>query len=189
MSPQCLPPSYYSIQLTIGELMRFEDFQDCHLAGHLRYWNRMILSILNLYVAPMPQVWAQSTLQLGEDVIWRISRWLLYTHLGCPNGTNLAVLNLHVSQCLPLGFSLIRLTILKQMSFQDGHHGSHLGYWNRTNLSILNLHVAPMPLTRFGLNLKLPSGSRHGLKIFKMASWQPSWISEQNDFSNSESLC
>ena len=33
----------------------------------------------------------------------------------------------------------------------------------------------------------LPFRSRHGLKIFKMAT--VSWISEQNDFSHSESLC
>ena len=36
--------------------MRFEDFQDGHLGGHLRYQNRTILAILNLYVAPMPPI-------------------------------------------------------------------------------------------------------------------------------------
>ena len=45
--------------------------------------------------------------------------------------------------------------------FQDGVHGGHLGYRNGTTLAILNLYVAPMP----------------------------SWISEWNDFCNSESLC
>ena len=33
--------------------MRFEDFQDGHLGGHLRYRTRTISAILNLYVTPM----------------------------------------------------------------------------------------------------------------------------------------
>ena len=45
--------------------------------------------------------------------------------------------------------------------FQDGRHGGHLGYRNKTILAVLNLCVTVMP----------------------------SWISERNDFSNSESLC
>ena len=36
--------------------MRFEDFQDGHLGGHLRYWTRTILAILNLYDTPMPPI-------------------------------------------------------------------------------------------------------------------------------------
>ena len=36
--------------------MRFEDFQDGHLGGHLRYWTRKISSSLNLYVTPMPPI-------------------------------------------------------------------------------------------------------------------------------------
>ena len=72
--------------------------------------------------------------------------------------------------------------------FQDGHRGIHLRYRNGTILAIINLHVAPRPSAKFGLNL---TGFRNrcGLKIFKKSPWQPSWISERNDFSNSESLC
>ena len=36
--------------------MRFEDFQDGHLRGSLRYWNRMISAILNFYVTLMPPI-------------------------------------------------------------------------------------------------------------------------------------
>ena len=36
--------------------MRFEDFQDGHLWGHLRYRTRTILAILNLYVTLMPPI-------------------------------------------------------------------------------------------------------------------------------------
>ena len=95
-------------------------------------------------------------------------------------------------QCLWSSFSLIRLTIREQMLFQDfqaGHHGGHLGHWNATNLVILNLHVTQMPPTKFGLNLTYRSGT--GL-VWIFSRWPlrpPSWISEQNNFSNSESLC
>ena len=36
--------------------MMFEDFQDGHLGGNLRYQNRMTLAILKLYVAQMPPI-------------------------------------------------------------------------------------------------------------------------------------
>ena len=36
--------------------MRFEDFQDSHFGGHLRYQARTILAILNLYITPMPPI-------------------------------------------------------------------------------------------------------------------------------------
>ena len=62
--------------------MRFEDFQDGHLGGHLRYWNRTILAILNLYVTHMPPIKFGLNLHfsLGGDVARRISRrpsWML----------------------------------------------------------------------------------------------------------------
>ena len=34
--------------------MSFEEFQDGHQGGHLGYWNKTILAILNLHVATMP---------------------------------------------------------------------------------------------------------------------------------------
>ena len=39
---------------------------------------------------------------------------------------------------LPPSFSLIRLNVPEQMSFQAGVHGGHRGYCNGTNLAILN---------------------------------------------------
>ena len=36
--------------------MRYEDFHDGHLGGHLRYPIRTILAILNLYVTLMPPI-------------------------------------------------------------------------------------------------------------------------------------
>ena len=51
--------------------MSSEEFQDvCH-GGHLRFLNRMILAILNLYVALMPPIkfWLNPTYRLGGDVV------------------------------------------------------------------------------------------------------------------------
>ena len=48
-------------------------------------------------------------------------------------------------------------------------------------LAILTLHVAPMPPTKFGLNLT-------GLWFQDLKNGRPSWIAKRNDFSNSESL-
>ena len=75
----CLPPSFGLIWLTIPEQLLFEDFQDIHYGGHLRYRKETILAILNLYVALKPLIKFQvnPTYSLEGDVVWRISRWLL----------------------------------------------------------------------------------------------------------------
>ena len=93
--------------------------------------------------------------------------------------------------CLPPSFSLIRLTVPEQTSFQDfqaGHHGDNLGYRNGTNLAILNLHVTTMPPTKVGLNPTYRLGADMVWRFSKWPQLGPSWISERNDFSNSESL-
>ena len=68
--------------------------------------------------------------------------------------------------------------------FQDGHHGGNLGYRNRTILAILNHCVTVLPPIKFWL--WWPSWIS---RISRWPPWRPSWISERNDFSNSESLC
>ena len=72
--------------------------------------------------------------------------------------------------------------------FQDDLHGGHLGYRNGTILAILNLYVTTMPPIKLGHNLTW-FGRRCPLTNFNMANVRPSWISERNNFSNSESLC
>ena len=67
-------------------------------------------------------------------------------------------------------------------------NGSHLGYWKRTILATLNLYNAPMPPIKFQFNLTYGLGDVIW-RISKWPLWWPSWISEWNDFSNSESLC
>ena len=72
--------------------------------------------------------------------------------------------------------------------FQDSRHGGHLGYRNRTTLAILNLYVAAMPPIMFWLNPTYSVGGDVVCNITRWPPWQPSWKSEQNDFSKSESL-
>ena len=101
-------------------------------------------------------------------------------HLGDWNRMILAIVNLHVALMLPtkvwtqsdLDFgSRFCLKIFKTASS------------NRTILAILNLYVAQMPPIKFRLNLAYGLG---GDVIWRISRWLPS---EQNNFSNSESLC
>ena len=72
------------------------------------------------------QVWAQSGLWFGMRTSYEeFHDGRSGGQLGC-----LKEFSSSKSSCLPPSFSLIRLTIREQMSFQDfqaGHHGNHLG--------------------------------------------------------------
>ena len=72
---------------------------------------------------------------------------------------------------------------------QDGCCSSHHGYRNKMILAILNLHVTPTPPTKFWLNLTYHSGADEVWRFSRKPPWGPSQISDQNYFSNSESLC
>ena len=93
-------------------------------------------------------------------------------------------------RCLPSNFGSTGSMVWEEMSFedfQDGHHG-HLGYLNGTILSILHLCVTVMLSTKFWLNPTYGLGD-----VVRRSSrclpWRPTWISEWNNFSNSEFLC
>ena len=176
MSPKCLPPSFDSIRLTIREQMRFEDFQDGHLGGHLRYRNESLCR-----PEASLQVLAQSALQFGRRC--RFKKFLdgrRGGQLGYWFGTNLTVLNFHVSSVRTTKFQLnpnyLSGTEVVQ-DFQDSHHGDHLAYWDGSNLPILNIHSTPMPPTKFGLNPTYRSEADVVWRFSKWPPWQPSWIS------------
>ena len=144
---------------------------------------------------PWGPSWLSDQIDLSNpesDVFWRISRWPSWWPAWMSEWNELQFWISMSPQCLPPSFSLIRLTVQEQMSFQDfqaGHHGGHLGSWNWTNLAILNLHVTPMPPTKFGLNPTYRSGVDVVWRFSRWPQWWTSCILEQNDFSNSESLC
>ena len=169
--------------------MMFEDFQDGHFGGHLRYRTRTILAIPNLYASESSrQVWAQSALRFRRRSFEEFQDGLNGGHLGCRNGKTLAVLNHNISPMLPTKFQL-NPTYRSRADFQAGHNGGNLGYWNGTNLAILNFHVTQMPPTKAGLNPTYRSGAD---MLWRFSRWPPvgpSWIPERNEFSNSESLC
>ena len=75
---QCLPSSFSLISFTVWVEMSFEEFQDSHHGSHHGIQNRMILAILNLYVALMPHIKFKLNLTygFGGAVVWRILRWL-----------------------------------------------------------------------------------------------------------------
>ena len=68
-------------------------------------------------------------------------------------------------------------------NFEDGHRGGHLGYRKGMTLAILHLCVTVMLHIKFWLN---PTYCWEEMS-FEMG--RPSWISEQNNFNNSKSLC
>ena len=80
------------------------------------------------------------------------------------------------------------LQFWEELLFEE-FQGGHFGYWNRKNLAILNLYVTLMPSIKFRLNPTYGLGVNVVWRILKWPPWRPSWISEWNDFSSSESLC
>ena len=69
--------------------------------------------------------------------------------------------------------------------YQDGYNGSHIIYSNGTGKAFMNVHVV-LDSYRFitFLHLKLCL-----LKKSSLLPWEPNWISESNDSSNSEFPC
>ena len=75
------------------------------------------------------------------------------------------------------------------MSFKEFQYGRHLEYRNGSILAILNLCVTVMPPIKFQINRTYGLGGDAVWRISRWPPWQPSWISEWNDFSNFECLC
>ena len=64
-----------------------------------------------------------------------------------------------------------------------GRHGGHLGFTIGTILAIFDLHVTPMFPSKFGVNWSFGSGEEAKNRFSRWLPWQPSWISDRNDFS------
>ena len=154
---------------------------------HLGYWNWMFSKILNLHVTPMPPIkfLLNLTYDIGRDVVWRFSRWLLWQ-----NGTILGTLNLYAAPMPPIKFQHI-FTVWEMLFeyFQVGHYGSHLGYKNGRILAILNLYVSPSTSHQVWTPADLGFGSRVVWRFSRWPLWPPAWIWKQTNFSNSESIC
>ena len=116
---------------------------------------------------------------------------------GWPNGMILAILNLYVSPMLPIKFRLnptygLGGDVVWTISRWPPWRPSWIS--ERTISAILNLYVAPMPPikfrgSKFRLNPTYGLGGDVVWTISRWPPWGPSWISERNYFSYSESLC
>ena len=107
--------------------------------------------------------------------------------LGYRNGTILAILNPHVALMPPIKFRLNLTYSLGGDVVWRISRWPPSGYQNRTTLAILNLCCSNASI-KFRLNPTYGLGDVLW-RISRWPPWQPSWISEWNDFSNSESLC
>ena len=132
MSPECLPPSFSLIPLTVREQMWFQDFSSWPpwRPSWIMERNKFSNSKSPCHPNASHQVWLQS-------------------HLRC----------------------------------------SHLGYRKGNILANLNLYVAPMPPSKFQLNLINSLGGDVVCRYSRWLTWQPSRMQEGNDFSNSKSPC
>ena len=230
-------PSFGSIWLTIREQMRFEDFQESQLGGHLKISERFLQFWIFMSLI---KFWLNQHYDLGGNVIWRISRRLPWqpswmsewnkfssSESSClPNASNQvsALSDLPFeSRCrfktfkLPIKgpswilewnkFSNSKSHCHPNAShkvwaqsdlpfgsrgfeeFQDDHCGGLLEYLNGTNLAVLNLHVSQMPPIKLQHYQIYRSRADVVSRFSSWSPWQPSWILEQNEFSNSNSPC
>ena len=158
--------------------------------GRTGYLNGTILAILNLCVIVMLPIrfWLNPTFGLG-DVVWHISRWPPWRPSWKLDRNNLSnseslchsVASHKVSAQSDLWFW--RRYRLK--NFKMATMVAILDIGNGTILAILNLCVTVMLPIKFWLN---PTYSLGGDIVWRISRWPP-WLSEQNNLSNSESLC
>ena len=71
----------------------------------------------------------------------------------------------------------------QKKEFQDGHHGGHLGLPISRILAIFDLQVTQILPTKFGVNWPFGSGNEVKNRFSRWRPWQPSWISDRNNFS------
>ena len=71
----------------------------------------------------------------------------------------------------------------QKIDFQDGSHGDHLGFPIGMILAIFDLEVTPMLPTKFRVIWHLGLGEEAKNRFSRWPPWQPSWISDQHDFS------
>ena len=71
----------------------------------------------------------------------------------------------------------------RKIDFQDGCHGGHLGFPIGMILAIFDLQVTLMLPSKFGVKWPFGSGKEAKNRFSRWLPWQPSWISNQHDFS------
>ena len=173
MLPQWLPQVLAHFDLTFWSRCGLKIFNKGH---HFEYQNGTILAILNLcHIDASHQVLAQSDLQFRRRCHlknFKMPPWKPSWMSEQNDFSN--------------SESLCHSDASHQVSAQ-----SNLQFWRRfglngTTLAILNLYVTSMPQVLAQSDLQ---SEMMWFEEFQNGLWQPSWISEQNDFSNSKSSC
>ena len=186
----CLPSSFSSIWLNVWDVVwRISRQQPSWISEQYNFSNCESLCRSDA----SHQVLAQSDLQFGRRCgLKNFKMATMATSLDIRTEWFLQFWTSMSLRCLPSSFGSIWLMVCEEMSFEEFQHGcpgNHLGYWNRTILAILNLCVTVMPPIKFQLNLTYGLGGDVVWIILRWPPWRPSWISEQNNFCNSESPC
>ena len=144
------------------------------------------------YFVPWWPSWVSDPVAFSNqesDVVWRVSRLPPWPSSWILELNDLAILYLHVTLMPPIKF---RLNVWEEMWFEEfraGHHCGQLGYWNRMILAMLNFHNNPKLPLKFKPNQTYHSGADVTWRFSRWLPWWPSWISEENHFSNSKSPC
>ena len=178
MSPQWLQSD---LALEAEEVWRFSR---CPLGAiYLQISDQNDFSNFWIYVAPIPPIKSGFNPHYGlGGVLFKESQYNRSgTHFVCQNGTNLAVLNLHVSPLPPTKFQLnpiyrSKADVVSRFSSWPQWRPSCI---LEQKLAILNLHVTPLPPTKFGLNSTYRSGAKVVWRFSNWPPWRPSWISER----------
>ena len=131
----------------VWEKFSFEEFQDG------RY--------LNVALMPPFKFRLSLTYDLGGNVVWRISRWLLCrpSWISEWNAYSNSITVMPLKFCHNPTYGLGGHVFWRISRWP---HGGYLGYGNGTILAILNIPVATMPPTKFQLNPTYGSGGDVG---------------------------
>ena len=86
-------------------------------------------------------------------------------------------------QCFLPSFESIGLSVQEKKRKIDFQDGGHLGFPIGTILAISDLQVTPMLPTKFRVDWPFGSGVEVKNRFSRWLPWQPSWISDRNNFS------
>ena len=176
--------------------MWFEDFQDGYHGGHLGYQNWKILAIFKspLCLPPsFPSIWLTVREQITNEDLqdgWRRYSKIVKMADNFSNSIYILEQN-NFRNCFSNASHLFWLNPTYVLGGDVVWRISRWpGYRKRTILAILNLYNSPKAPIKFQLNLTYCLGLNVVWRISRWPPWWPSWISERNNFSNSESpLC
>ena len=103
-------------------------------------------------------------------------------HLGLPTETILAVFDLQVSPIFPSKFESVGLLVQEKKRKIDFEDGDHVGFPIKTILAIFDLQVTKILPTKFQVSWLFNSGDEGQSRFSRWPPWQPSWVSDKNQF-------